>query len=175
MWWQSLPSLLNPVVVRRKEPADPRELDRHRLRLAYALIVIQFGVYLAYTASGIITLSGDEAYQWIWSKHLALSYYSKPPFIALTQFLGTHIWGDTVLGVRFFAPVLATITALVVVRFLSRVANNRVGSGADAQLTKPELHRVVEVADRLLKQAGHRGLTTRPQSAAELASAGSGN
>ena len=27
--------------------------------------------------------SEDEAYQWLWSKHLALSYYSKPPMIAM--------------------------------------------------------------------------------------------
>ena len=39
-----------------------------------------------YLASGTIQLSQDEAYQWVWSKHLALSYYSKPPGIALIAF-----------------------------------------------------------------------------------------
>jgi hypothetical protein len=39
---------------------------------------------LDHLASGIIELSEDEAYQWVWSKHLAMSYYSKPPMIAAT-------------------------------------------------------------------------------------------
>ena len=67
---------------------------------------------LAYIASGTIQLAEDEAYQWLWSKHLALSYYSKPPLIAYTQFLGTSLWGDTAFGVRFFSPVIAAVLSL---------------------------------------------------------------
>ena len=72
----------------------------------------------AYIGSGKIELSEDEAYQWLWSKHPALSYYSKPPLIAYTQFLGTHLWGDTEFGVRFFSPVIAAVLSLLVLRFL---------------------------------------------------------
>lgn len=49
-------------------------------------------------------MSEDEAYQWLWSKRLALSYFSKPPLIAYLQFIGTSLWGDTEFGVRFFVP-----------------------------------------------------------------------
>ncbi len=127
LWWQSMPSVLNPVVVAapRDTGGEPVLRDRQWMRLGYALILIQFVINLAYIASGIISLSEDEAYQWIWSKHLALSYYSKPPMIALTQWLGTHIWGDTAFGIRFFAPVLGAITSLCLLRFLARVANVR--------------------------------------------------
>ena len=44
--------------------------------------------HLAYIASGLIELSQDEALYWLQSKHLALSYYSKPPLTAYTQFIG---------------------------------------------------------------------------------------
>ncbi len=82
---------------------------------------------LAYLASGRIELSQDEAYQWIWSKHLALSYYSKPPLIAYTQFLGTWLWGDTEFGVRFFAPVIAAVLGFMVFWFCAREFNARLG------------------------------------------------
>src|SRR5205814_4837931 len=72
-----------------------------------------------------IQLSEDEAYQWTWSKHLALSYYSKPPLIAYTQFLGTRLWGDTEFGVRFFSPVIAAVVSLLVLRFMANQTSGR--------------------------------------------------
>src|SRR5215475_13263094 len=80
---------------------------------------------LGYIASGVIELSNDEAYQWLWSKHLALSYFSKPPAIAFIQFAGTWLWGDTELGVRFFPPVFAAILSVVMLRFLAREVGAR--------------------------------------------------
>ena len=93
--------------------------------MACTIILLETVVNLLYLAVGHIGLSGDEAYQWLWSKHPALSYYSKPPLIAVTQFLGTSLWGDNVFGVRFFSPVISAIVSLVLLRFLSRVANPR--------------------------------------------------
>ena len=68
---------------------------------------------LGYIVSGLVELSPDEPLFWIQSKHLALSYYSKPPMLAYTQFLGTAIWGDNDLGVRFFSPVISAIIGIV--------------------------------------------------------------
>lgn len=126
LWWQRLPSLLDPKPVPATNPADPQEMDRHLMRLAYVIIFAMLACNLAYIASGKIELSEDEAYQWNWSKHLALSYYSKPLLIAVTQFIGTSIWGDNAFGVRFFAPVIGAILGLLTLRFLSRTANVRV-------------------------------------------------
>ena len=128
LWWQRLPSLLNPTpvpVFPRTSTADPHLLEQHWMRLGYALIFIELIVNLAYIHSGKISLSEDEAYQWVWSKHLALSYYSKPLLIAVTQFLGTSLWGDTVFGVRFFAPIIGAIISILLLRFMARVANVR--------------------------------------------------
>lgn len=133
LWWNELPSLINPAQPAKpgevgSAPATPppettestADLDTHWLRLSYVLIgVLLFG-HLAYLAAGEIELSEDEAYQWLWSKRLALSYFSKPPLIAYTQWLGTFLWGDTAFGVRFFSPVLGAVGSLLVVRFLAR-------------------------------------------------------
>jgi hypothetical protein len=101
--------------------------ERRWLRLGYLLSAALLLFRLGYLKSGVIELSNDEAYQWLWSKHLALSYYSKPPGIALLQFAGTFLWGDTEFGVRFFSPVLAAILSVIVLRFLAREAGARQG------------------------------------------------
>ena len=100
-------------------------LDQRWLRLGYLLIAALTAFRLGYIAFGVTDLSKDEAYQWLWSKHLALSYYSKPPGIALIQFAGTWLWGDTQTGVRFFSPVLAAILSVVMLQFLGREAGAR--------------------------------------------------
>lgn len=137
LWWSRLPSLYGPAVD-SKSPADSRDvtssrplvkatLDQHWLRLGYLVIAALLLVRLAYLAGGVIELSEDEAYQWLWSKHLALSYYSKPPLIAYTQWAGTALWGDTAFGVRFFSPVISAILGCVLLRFLAEELNPRAG------------------------------------------------
>lgn len=100
-------------------------IDEHWLHLGYILLVLTMGARLWFLAGGSLQLTPDEAYQWNWSRHLDISYYSKPPFIAYAQFLGTGIWGDTQFGVRFFSPVISAILGLLVLRFISRVVNAR--------------------------------------------------
>ena len=54
-----------------------------------------------------IGLGPDEAQYWTWSKHLDWGYYSKPPAIAWQIFAGTYFLGDTELGVRTGALIIA--------------------------------------------------------------------
>jgi membrane-associated phospholipid phosphatase len=124
-WHTQMPSLINPPAKDDRlasnpnltaAPADGAEW----IRLGYILIIFLLVVRWLYLASGIIGLSEDEAYQWLWSKHLALSYYSKPLGIAFLQFAGTHLWGDTAFGVRFFSPLLASLTGVLLLRFMAR-------------------------------------------------------
>jgi membrane-associated phospholipid phosphatase len=139
LWWEKLPSL---VSVRPSQPDDetlpeepappsfdPRHasLDTHWLRLGYIFIVVALFGQLVYLHSGLVELSEDEAYQWVWSKHPALSYFSKPPLIAYTQWLGTHLWGDTEFGVRFFSPVIGALLGFLLLRFFARAVNARAG------------------------------------------------
>ncbi len=38
--------------------------------------------------AAVLPLTGDEAYYWVWSKHMQLSYYDHPPFVAWLYWLG---------------------------------------------------------------------------------------
>ncbi len=51
-------------------------------------------------AGALLPLSSDEAYYWLWSRHLAAGYYDHPPAIAYLIRAGTLLFGDTPLGVR---------------------------------------------------------------------------
>lgn len=125
LWLARLPSVRGDAA--SCPPSDSPELQRHWLRASYFLIFGLLFVRLAYLHAGIIELSEDEAYQWLWSKHLALSYYSKPPGIAVAQWLGTNLLGDTELGVRFLSPVIAAAVGVMLLRFLARQADARTG------------------------------------------------
>ena len=74
-------------------------------RLAIFLILAVVGYRFWFATQ--IGLVADEAYYWLWSKHLAASYRDKGPAIAWTIALGTRMFGDTVFGIRFFAVLLS--------------------------------------------------------------------
>ncbi|CAI3930905.1 PMT family glycosyltransferase ArnT/Agl22 [Commensalibacter communis] len=56
-----------------------------------------------------VPLSPDEAYYWVWSRHLDFSFYDHPPMIALWIKAGCLLWGNTELGVRFLGSLAAFI------------------------------------------------------------------
>jgi hypothetical protein len=64
-------------------------------------------------------LTFDEAYYWMWSKHLAGGYYDHPPGVAIVIRLGTMIAGDTELGVRLVSILLALPMSWAVFRTAS--------------------------------------------------------
>src|SRR5947208_6618268 len=64
-------------------------------------------VALRLVAAAFTPITFDEAYYWMWSKHLAGGYYDHPPMVAVVIRLGTMIAGDTELGVRLVSIVLA--------------------------------------------------------------------
>jgi membrane-associated phospholipid phosphatase len=123
-WHARLPNLLHPEPQPMAETAPPPS-GTEWLHLGYLLIVVALVARWIYIAIGPLDLSGDEAYQWIWSKHLALSYYSKPLGIAVLQKFGTLIGGDTNFGVRFCSPLISAVMGFMVLRFLAREAGPR--------------------------------------------------
>jgi 4-amino-4-deoxy-L-arabinose transferase-like glycosyltransferase len=64
-------------------------------------------VLLRLAAAALTPLTFDEAYYWMWSKHLAGGYYDHPPMVAVVIRLGTLIAGDTEFGVRLVSILLA--------------------------------------------------------------------
>jgi 4-amino-4-deoxy-L-arabinose transferase-like glycosyltransferase len=63
-------------------------------------------VVLRLAAAAWTPLTFDEAYYWMWSKHLAGGYYDHPPMVAFVIRAGTVIAGDTELGVRLVSILL---------------------------------------------------------------------
>src|SRR5262245_63226844 len=66
-------------------------------------------------------LSLDEAHYWMWSERLAPAYFSKGPGIAFAIRASTTVFGANEFGVRFFSPVLAAATSLLLFYFARRL------------------------------------------------------
>jgi 4-amino-4-deoxy-L-arabinose transferase-like glycosyltransferase len=73
-----------------------------QLAAALALLCV-----LRLIAGALLPLSSDEAYYWLWSRHLAAGYYDHPPAVAYMIRAGTTLFGDTALGVRFGGILLS--------------------------------------------------------------------
>ena len=73
-------------------------------------------VALRLIAAAYTPLTFDEAYYWMWSKHLAGGYYDHPPAVAFVIRAGTMILGDTELGVRLVSILLALPMSYAVYR-----------------------------------------------------------
>jgi hypothetical protein len=79
-------------------------------------VVVLALLTLRLLAAAWTPLTFDEAYYWIWSKHLAGGYYDHPPMVALVIRAGTLIAGDTELGVRLVSILLALPMSFAVFR-----------------------------------------------------------
>src|SRR5207247_4604451 len=72
-------------------------------------------------------LSFDEAHYWMWSERLAPAYFSKGPGVAFAMRASTAIFGANEFGVRFFSPVLAAATSLLLFYFARRLFSATAG------------------------------------------------
>jgi hypothetical protein len=72
-------------------------------------------------------LEFDEAHYWMWSERLAPAYFSKGPGIAFVMRASTAIFGANEFGVRFFSPVLAAGTSLLLFYFARRLFSPNAG------------------------------------------------
>jgi len=104
-------------------------VSHHKLRPSYTLLAIGLIATLTvvrFFIAGWFELSGDEAYYWLWSRHLDWSYFSKGPGIAVTIALGTKIFGNTAFGVRWIAVALSAGTGWLLFRLAESLFSPRV-------------------------------------------------
>ena len=76
-------------------------------RVVFPLAAVAVLIVLRGVLSAFLPLSFDEAYYWMWSKHLAWGYYDHPPMVAFMIRAGTMLFGDTSFGVRAGALLLS--------------------------------------------------------------------
>ncbi len=72
-----------------------------------------------------IGLVADEAYYWLWAKHLALSYRDKGPGVAWLIAVGIKLFGNTVFGIRFCGVILSSATGWLIFVLARRLYDDR--------------------------------------------------
>jgi 4-amino-4-deoxy-L-arabinose transferase-like glycosyltransferase len=99
-----------------------------RATLAAALLIGALTVFRFFYAlyPGVLP---DEAYYWLWSRHLDASYYSKGPAVAYTIAFGTWVLGDGPLGLRWISVLLAAGTGWQLFLLARRFYGDAVGLG----------------------------------------------
>src|ERR1043166_4871867 len=75
-------------------------------------------------------LEFDEAHYWMWSERRARAYFSKGPAIAFVMRASTAVFGANEFGVRFFSPILAAGTSVLLFYFARHLFNATAASWA---------------------------------------------
>jgi hypothetical protein len=96
-------------MLQTKSPGESRLITNTILTVA-ALVALRL------VAAAFTPLTFDEAYYWMWSRHLAGGYYDHPPMVAFVIRAGTLIAGDTEFGVRLVSILLALPMSFAIYR-----------------------------------------------------------
>ena len=100
-----------------------------RARDARFLAALTILAALRLIAGALLPLSADEAYYWLWSRHLAAGYFDHPPAIAYVIRAGTALFGATPFGVRVGGIFLSFVASWFVWRTGAILARDeRVGA-----------------------------------------------
>ena len=91
------------------------ETARRAWLCAMALVGLITAVRVAGLFASPVELYPEEAQYWLWSRHLAFGYFSKPPLIAWTIAATTRLGGGEAF-VRLAAPLAHGIAALAIAR-----------------------------------------------------------
>ena len=94
-------------------------------RAVWIFIVVLTAIRLSMLTT--TDLEFDEAHYWMWSERLAPAYFSKGPAIAFVIRASTAIFGANEFGVRFFSPILAAGTSLLMFYFARRLFSPTAG------------------------------------------------
>jgi 4-amino-4-deoxy-L-arabinose transferase-like glycosyltransferase len=103
-------------------------VDSKRTRQLTVTLGIVGLILIRGMVAGLTPLSYDEAYYWLWSKHLAAGYYDHPPAIAYVIAGGTALFGDTSIGVRFLPWLLSVAGSWAVWRSGLLILKNEYGA-----------------------------------------------
>ncbi len=105
----------------RAQTLAPLPFDAVKVMLAALVVVTLFRLWFI----SRMQLFPDEAYYWLWSKNLALSYRDKGPLVAWFIALGTKLFGDTAFGIRVFAVLCLSGTSWILFSLARRLFDER--------------------------------------------------
>ncbi len=115
-----------------------------------AYLIIIFLALFSTVYNAFLPLHGDEAYYWVWSKHLQAGYYDHPPMIAfliyITNFISQSEW-----GVRLVNVLSMSIGAIYIFKLTKLISD-----------AKTALNAVIIFSSVILTQAGY--IITTPDS-----------
>jgi 4-amino-4-deoxy-L-arabinose transferase-like glycosyltransferase len=97
--------------------------DMRCVQLAGGLVLALVAARLILAA--IMPLAADEAYYWLWSKHLSAGYYDHPPAVAFVIRAGTLLAGDNEFGIRLVSVLLALPMSWAVFRAAESLFGDR--------------------------------------------------
>ena len=95
------------------------QIINHEKKSNKALVGIISIAVIIYSLRYLFSLSfglvPDEAYYWDWTRSLSLGYFDHPPLVAWLGWVGCHLFGNTIAGVRFgaFAGSLIAVVASI--------------------------------------------------------------
>ena len=111
---------------------------RRYFRIALGAVAAVTAVRILLLTLSPLELYPDEAQYWWWAQSLDVGYFSKPPMIAWIIRGTTALLGDSEWAIRFGAPLLHGLTALVVYAIGRFAFDSRIGLiGALAYTTAP--------------------------------------
>ena len=81
----------------------------------WLLALVTISTVVRMVAASLADLGIDEAYYWVWSKHIDLSYFDHPPMVAYLIRCSTFLFGDSTLAVRL--PSILFSAGFLIVMF----------------------------------------------------------
>jgi 4-amino-4-deoxy-L-arabinose transferase-like glycosyltransferase len=108
------------------------QAEHHRRGLSVRAVVFALVIFnlVRFAFAFTFELMPQEAYYFLYSQHLALSYFDHPPAIAYFIRLFTSVLGANELALRTTAFALTTATQLAWLRFAARLLPVRIWSRA---------------------------------------------
>ncbi|WP_460516508.1 ArnT family glycosyltransferase [Cyclobacterium sediminis] len=103
-------------------------LSQKKYSFYFYIITISLAVpKILFTLRPEVNLFTEEAQYWLWSQNMAWHYYSKPPLVAVINFLSTSVLGNTEMAVRINAILSGVGIAWVTFLFGSYLYTRKVG------------------------------------------------
>lgn len=74
--------------------------------------------------AAVLPLTPQEAYYWLWSRHLAWSYFDHPPLASYSIALSTAVFGTTTFGIKIAAVAWSVGLNIVWARLLADMGSS---------------------------------------------------